>query len=136
MKTYIRQLINSVSIGLMLFFALPKLLGKPQSVAGFNQFEQAIGLNADFFRLFTGISELSLAVLILIFALKTHKMIGKIAYGALLLTMGVALGLEFFARPEPKYGLVIIAIVLALLSIFQLKTITNQQTRIPNEISH
>ncbi len=108
---------------LMAFFAIPKLLGVPQSKEGFIQFENAIHIDADFFRIFTGISELGLALLILVFIIKKNKNIGKLAFAFLLVTMVTALGLEFFARPEPKMVLVIIAIVLAAISIFKLKTI-------------
>jgi len=117
------NVINVVSMLLMVFFAIPKLLGAPQSAEGFIQFENAIHIDADFFRIFTGISELGLALLILIFIIKKNKNVGKLAFAFLLVTMITALGLEFFARPEPKMVLVIIAIVLASISIFKLKTI-------------
>ena len=123
MKKIIDQIINIITIAVMTFFAIPKLLAKPQSTAGFNQFEKVIHLDADFFRIFTGISELSLALLVLIFIFNKNETIGKIAYTFLLVTMVTALGLEFFARPEPKTVLVIIAIFLALLSIYKLKSI-------------
>ncbi|WP_055443091.1 DoxX family protein [Lacinutrix himadriensis] len=123
MKNIKDQIINIIAIGLMTFFAIPKLLGKPQSVAGFNQFEKALYIDADFFRIFTGISEIGLALLILFFAIQKNKTIGKIAYTLLLITMITALSLEFFARPEPKIVLVIIAVILALLAIYKLKNI-------------
>ena len=116
------QIINIITILIMTFFAIPKLLGKPQSVAGFKQFENAIHLNADFFRIFTGISELGLAILVLVFAFNKNITIGKLAFSFLLITMITALGLEFFARPEPKIVLVIIAVVLALLAVYRLRT--------------
>jgi hypothetical protein len=37
--------------------------------------------------------------------------------------MITALGLEFFARPEPLIVLVIISFILALLSLYKLKTL-------------
>jgi len=123
MKNSINQIINIIVIGLMTFFAIPKLLGKPQSIAGFKQFENAIHINADFFRIFTGVSELGLALLILVFVFNKNKTIGKIAFSFLLITMITALALEFFARPEPKIILVSIAVVLALLSVYRLKNI-------------
>lgn len=123
MKNITNQSINIVIIGIMTFFATPKLLGKPQSVEGFKQFENAIHLNADFFRIFTGISELGLALLFLIFVINKNRALGKIAFSFLLITMITALALEFFARPEPKIILVIIAVILAVISIFRLKTI-------------
>lgn len=123
MKNITNQSINIVIIGIMTFFATPKLLGKQQSVEGFKQFENAIHLNADFFRIFTGISELGLALLFLIFVINKNRALGKIAFSFLLITMITALALEFFARPEPKIILVIIAVILAVISIFRLKTI-------------
>ena len=124
MKNITNQGINIVIIGIMTFFAIPKLLGKPQSIEGFKQFENAIHLDANFFRIFTGISELGLALLFLLFAINKNTTIGKISFSFLLITMFTALALEFFARPEPKNVLVIIAVILAVVSVFRLKTIT------------
>lgn len=117
------QVINFAVIAVMTIFAIPKLLGKPQSIEGFKQFENAIHLNADFFRIFTGISELGMALLFLVFAINKNTTIGKIAFLFLLITMITALGLEFFARPEPKIVLVIIAILLAVVSVYRLKSL-------------
>ena len=128
MKKFITQVINIVIIGIMTFFAIPKLLGKPQSVEGFKQFENAIHIDADFFRLFTGISELVLAFLFLIFTINKNTTMGKIAFSFLLITMITALGLEFFARSEPKIVLVIIAVILAVVSVYRLKKI-NQTSK-------
>ncbi len=128
MRNILNTTINIVASGLMIFFAVPKLLAKPQSVAGFEQFEKAIYLNADFFRIFTGVSELALAILLLAFIFTKNNTFGKLGYSFLLITMVTALGLEFFARPEPKMLLVLIAIFLALASIYRLKTIFNTQT--------
>tara|TARA_R110002096_G_scaffold186967_2_gene366153 strand:- start:373 stop:771 length:399 start_codon:yes stop_codon:yes gene_type:complete len=122
MKNIINQGINSVILVVMTFFAIPKLLGKPQSIEGFKQFENAIHLDADFFRIFTGVSELGLALLFLIFTINKNTTIGKMAFSFLLITMITALGLEFFARPEPKIILVIIAVILAVVSVYRLKT--------------
>ncbi|WP_445735764.1 DoxX family protein [Mariniflexile sp.] len=123
MKNIKDQIINIIAILIMAFFAMPKLLGKPQSIAGFKQFENAIHIDAGFFRMFTGISELGLALLVSFFAISKNKTIGKIAFSFLLITMITALELEFFARPEPKKPLVIIAVILALLAVYKLKTI-------------
>ncbi|PPK92554.1 DoxX-like protein [Nonlabens xylanidelens] len=126
MKNITSKSINILSILAMTFFAIPKLLGKPTSVAGFKQFEKVIPLDAEFFMIFTGISELSMAILILYFAI-THKIkVGMFAYAFLLITMITALGLEFIARPEPKMVLVIIAIVLVIFSVYQLLTLKNK----------
>lgn len=123
MKNVKDQIINTIIIFIMTFFAIPKLLGKPQSTAGFKQFENAIHLDADFFRIFTGISELGLAMLVLVFAFNKNKTIGKIAFSFLLIIMISALALEFFVRPKPIIALVVIAVILATLAIYRLRTI-------------
>ena len=123
MNNIINQIINFAIIGVMTFFAIPKLLGNPQSIEGFKQFENVIHLDADFFRVFTGISELGLALLVLIFVINKNKTLGKLAFSFLLITMITALALEFFARPEPKLILVTIAVILSFLAIYRLKTI-------------
>ena len=130
MKKIISQTISVISILTMGFFAIPKLLAKPTSVAGFKQFEKTIHLDADLFMIFTGISELGMALLILYFLIKQKTKVGVFAFAFLLITMVSALGLEFFARPEPKMLLVIIAIILALLSVYQLLYLKNKQNDI------
>lgn len=127
MKKLISYTISIISSLAMFFFGIPKLLAKPTSVAGFKQFEEAIHINADFFMIFTGISEVGMALLILFFLIKQNTKVGLFAFAFLLLTMISALGLEFFARPEPKMPLVIIAIVLAFFSAYQLKYLKNKQ---------
>lgn len=122
----INKIINSISILTMGYFAIPKLLGMPMSVKGFQQFEQTLQINADFFRIFTGLSEISMAILILYFAISQKTRVGIFAYAFLLITMLTALGLEFFARPEPKILLVIIAIVLVIFSVYQLFYLKNK----------
>ncbi len=108
------------------YFAIPKLLAKPMSVAGFQQFENAIQIDADFFRVFTGIAEISMVLFILYFAITQKIRVGIFAYAFLLITMISALLLEFLARPEPKMLLVIIAILLALFSVYQLLYLKKQ----------
>ena len=125
MKYLKNQITNIVIAAVMVFFAIPKLLGKPQSIEGFKQFENAIGIDADLFRIFTGISELALAALFIIFAFNKNKTLGKIAFAFLFITMITALFLEFFARPEPKIILVVIAILLGIVSAFRLKRLNN-----------
>lgn len=122
----INKIINSISILTMGYFAIPKLLGMPMSVKGFQQFEQTLQINADFFRIFTGLSEISMAILILYFAISQKTRVGIFAYAFLLITMLTALGLEFFARPEPKILLVIIAILLVIFSVYQLFYLKNK----------
>ena len=120
------RIINIISMVAMVYFAIPKLLAKPMSVAGFQQFENAIQINADFFRVFTGIAEISMVLFILYFSITQKIRVGIFAYAFLLITMISALILEFFARPEPKMLLVIIAILLALFSVYQLLYLKKQ----------
>ena len=120
------RIINIISMVVMVYFAIPKLLAKPMSVAGFQQFENAIQINADFFRVFTGIAEISMVLFILYFSITQKIRVGIFAYAFLLITMISALILEFFARPEPKMLLVIIAILLALFSVYQLLYLKKQ----------
>ena len=108
------------------YFALPKLLAKPMSVAGFQQFEKVSHIPADFFRIFTGLAELSMVVLILLFTFTQKNKLGLFAYVFLLTTMLTALGLEFFARPEPKMLLVKIAVGLSLFSVYQICYLKNK----------
>ena len=79
--------------------------------------------DAGFFRIFTGISELGLAALLLVFAIGKNRIVGNMAFSMLLMVMLTALGLEFFARPKPVPMLVVIAFVLAFLSIYKLQSI-------------
>ncbi|UXP31200.1 hypothetical protein N6H18_12660 [Reichenbachiella agarivorans] len=58
------------------------------------------------------------------FAIQGNKTVGKLAFSFLLITMITALGLEFFARPEPKMILVIIATLLTAISIYKLNAKT------------
>jgi len=122
MKKIIHQTINIISVLVLLYFAYPKILGLPQSVAGFTQFESVLGINADLFRLFTGFSELAMGFLILVYIFTNKKIVGKIAYLFLLLTMLTALLIEFIVRPQPVILLVVIAIVLSIFSIYKLKS--------------
>ncbi len=129
MKKLWNHLTNYIPALAMIYFAIPKLLAKPQSVAGFQTFENAIHINADFFRIFTGVSELALATLILIFAINKNRTIGRLAFAFLLITMVTALALEFFARPEPKTLLVVIALILASISIYKLRLLSKELSK-------
>lgn len=124
MKGLVNTILTGTSSAVMIFFAIPKLLGKEQSRAGFAEFENALAIDADLFMVFTGISELIIAALLISFLLNKNVILGKLAFLALLLTMITALGLEFLARQEPKPVLVVIAIILAIFSAYRLKTLT------------
>lgn len=114
---------NFIAAGLMLFFAIPKLIGLEKSVQGFEQFKSLVPLDPTIFRLFTGVVELAIAVLLLVYAIKQTLSLGQLAYFLLLSTMFGGLIMEFFARPKPELMLVVIAIILSGLSIYKLKTL-------------
>ena len=115
-----------VAAGLMIFFSIPKLIGVKESVQGFEQFKSLVPLDPNVFRIFTGIVELSIALLLIAYVIKNTPKLGKLAYFLLLSTMMGALTMEFFARPEPEIMLVIIAIILAALSVYRLKMFFNK----------
>ncbi|WP_458626619.1 hypothetical protein [Winogradskyella sp. PC D3.3] len=54
---------NLIAAGLMAFFAIPKLIGIEKSVQGFEQFKSLVPLDPNFFRHFTGVVELVIAIL-------------------------------------------------------------------------
>ena len=115
-----------IAAGLMAFFSIPKLIGVEESVQGFEQFKSLVPLDPNLFRIFTGIVELSIALLLIVYVVKNTINLGKLAYFLLLSTMMGALTMEFFARPEPEMMLVVIALVLAALSVFRLKMLFNK----------
>ena len=114
---------NLVAAGLMLFFAIPKLIGIEKSVKGFEQFKSLVPIDPDIFRVFTGSVELLIAILLITYTIKNTNSLGKLAYFLLLATMIGGLTMEFFARPEPEMMLVVIAIILSVLSIYKLKVL-------------
>ncbi len=112
---------NLIAAGLMLFFAIPKIIGIEKSVKGFEQFKSLVPIDPDIFRVFTGSVEIIIAILLIIYTIKNSNSLGKLAYFLLLATMIGGLTMEFFARPEPDMMLVVIAIILSVLSIYKLK---------------
>ena len=125
MKNVSNHIINILSIIVLIYFAIPKIIGLSVSKAGFEQFQSVLQIDADFFRIFTGFSELIIVLLILTYVVSKNDLIGKIAYLFLLITMLSALGIEFLVRPTPVVLLVSIAIILSLTSIYQIKNIYN-----------
>ena len=65
-----------VAVGLMLFFAIPKLLGAEKSVEGFEHFKSLVPLDPNVFRIFTGIVELIIAILLIAFVIKNNNSLG------------------------------------------------------------
>ncbi|MEP1487150.1 MAG: hypothetical protein ABJK28_01830 [Algibacter sp.] len=96
-----------------------------RSTEGFIQFEHVLGINPDLFRIFTGMSELIIASLLIIISIKQFKKLSIITYFIVLSTMITALSLEFFVRFQPKIILVIIAILLIIFSSYSLKQLKN-----------
>jgi hypothetical protein len=121
----IHKIGNYIAAGLMIFFSIPKLIGAEKSRKGFEQFKSLVPLDPDVFRLVTGIIELYIAILLIIYAIKNINNLGKLAYFLLLSTMIGGLIMEFFARPTPDMMLVIIAVLLTALSLYRLKTLFN-----------
>ncbi|MCR1024808.1 DoxX family protein [Cellulophaga baltica] len=122
------NILNAITIIIMVFFAFPKLTGIPRSIEGFKQFEIALGIPATFFRIFTGISEVALAILLIIAFVYKKQTLEKIAFAFLLITMLSAIVLELLARPEPKLILVAIAVFLAIGAIYKLNKTYNNKT--------
>ena len=117
---------NLIAAALMLFFAIPKLVGIEKSVKGFEQFKSLVPIDPDIFRVFTGSVELVIAILLIIYTIKNTNNLGKLAYFLLLATMIGGLTMEFFARPEPVMMLVVIAVLLSVLSIYKLKILAKK----------
>lgn len=132
MKKFI-LLLHFIAAVLMFRFALPKILGQEVSVQGFNEITRSLPVSSDFFRIFTGVTELIIVFLMGLFlvlsiqkiniapALKNYKgIISLTANGLLLATMIGGLLAEFFARDMPKYALVYIACGLILVSLINI----------------
>ncbi len=124
--TIFEKATNLIAAALMLFFAIPKLIGVETVVAGFEHFKSLVLLDPNVFRIFTGVVQLLIVLLLIIYTIKNTNSLGKLAYFLLLSTMIGGLIMEFFARPEPMMMLVVIAIILSALSIYKLKTLLNK----------
>ena len=114
------RILNLIAAAIMIFFAVPKLTGAAKSKVGFIQFEEVLGINADLFRVFTGVTEIIIAILLIIISFKRLKKLDLLTYLLLSSTMVVALVMEFLVRPTPKLLLVGIAIFLLIISAYRL----------------
>lgn len=104
------------------YFSIPKLIGLEQSVKGFSNFEEVIGIPNDLARYTTGVVELITAILLAL-SLTVAKRAETTHIAGYLLLSGTMVGgllTEFLIRPEPKMMLVYIAIVLLAIAIYQL----------------
>ena len=110
------------TIGMLIFFGLPKIMGAPASVEGFNQFSPILHLDPTAFRIFTGVSELGIALLLIasLVVLRGRNLLFLGGYFLTLATMASGLLIEFIARPQPEVPLVIIAFIFIFVSIIQL----------------
>lgn len=117
----------------MLRFAIPKILGQQISVEGFNEMSRSLPVSSDFFRIFTGMTELTIVFLAILFLLlswgkikslsplyKYRSRVSTASNGLLLATMTGAILAEFFARENTKYVLVYIAVGLIIAAIINL----------------
>ena len=116
---------NTLTVVIILaigYFALPKLIGLEQSIKGFSNFNQVVGIPNDLARYTTGIIELITAILLVLsLTLKRKAEVAHII-GYLLLSGTMLGGLltEYLIRPEPKMMLVYIAIALLIIAVYQL----------------
>jgi len=120
-----------VSGGLMLMFAVPKLMAKPVSQNTFEMLSQVVPIDVKFMMYFTGGVELLVGLLLvlslLIRNINTRRKFQIIGYFLLLSTMIGGLLTEFLARPEPKNMLVVIAAVLITVAISELSILSNKK---------
>lgn len=139
MKKVNKTLIGGASavMGLILTnFAFSKLLGVKDVVTQFNEMAKPLGINPDFFRLFTGAVILVISVSYLVSAginlfkankklsLKTNEYrLNVFANSSGIIVMSGALLAEFFLRSTPKIPLVLLAALIILISTMNLKTI-------------
>ena len=114
---------NLVAAGLMLFFSMTKLVGGEEVKANFKLMESLVPIDIDVFRMFTGVVELSIGLLLIMYTLKNKDSIGKLAYVLLIGTMAGALVMEFVAKPEPMIMMAVLAVILFALSAYKLKTL-------------
>ncbi|AEE20956.1 DoxX family protein [Dokdonia sp. 4H-3-7-5] len=118
----IANILTVVTILAIGYFAIPKLIGLEQSIKGFSNFNERIGIPNNIARCVTGVVELITAVLLLLsLTLKSKREVTHIL-GYLLLTGTMLGGLltEYLIRPEPKMMLVYIAIALLIIAVYQL----------------
>ncbi|MGJ8676125.1 MAG: DoxX family protein [Akkermansiaceae bacterium] len=114
--------LSLLSVLMLVYFAIPKITAQPVSLKGFKQFGEVLGLDPLSFMLFTGYTELLIAIAItvaLFLGAKRHWLT-LLSFGTLLGTMGSGLLIEFFVRPEPKILLVVIASIFSLISLVQI----------------
>ena len=112
-----------LSILMFLFFGISKIVGDPASVAGFKDFSPKLGLDPTGFRIFTGVSETGVALLLFASLLvRLGRLLLFVAgYFMTFATMFSGLLIEFFARSEPAIYLVVIAVIFIAVALVQLR---------------
>ena len=126
-KTIINTLISLANVIFMLKFAIPKLLASEVSVKAFTQFAQVLPVNGSIFMYFTGMLELTIALIFTASLFVGSKKIkAKVTIVGIFLLSGTLLGAlatEFFVRPEPIAILVILSSIFLILALVQLTII-------------
>ena len=115
--------LNLVAAVVMLFFSILKLIGKQDVIENFKLMESFVPIDINVFRIFTGVVELSIALLLILYTIKNIDNLGKLAYTLLIGTMVGALVMEFVAKPEPMIVMAVLAVLLLALSVYKLKTL-------------
>ena len=107
---------------MFVYFGIPKIIGASASVDGFQQFSAVLGLDPTAFRIFTGITEIGVALLLAasLVVLRGRNLLFLAAYFMTFVTMASGLLIEFVARPVPEMPLVVIAVAFILIAIIQL----------------
>ncbi|CAM4403529.1 hypothetical protein VIAG107301_15315 [Vibrio agarivorans] len=107
----------------MMKFAMPKLVGNPISIKTFDYFATVLPVDGDSYRLFVGLLELGVGLLLIvnIFIADRAKNAYAIYVSYFLLT-GVCIGAlfhEYFVRPEPVAFLVQLSVIFLFVAAFQ-----------------
>ncbi|TVZ22796.1 DoxX-like protein [Dokdonia sp. Hel_I_63] len=118
--TTIAKLLTIITIVAIGYFALPKLIGLEQSVKGFSNFNEVIGIPNNIARYVTGVVELITAILLILSLTRKSEVAHILGYLLLTGTMLGGLLTEYLIRPEPKMMLVYIAIALLIIAVYQL----------------
>ena len=135
-----RLLLTHLFNGVILIrFAISKLMAWPISVAAFIEMAKPLGIDPTFFRISTGILVsvvialyFSCVVLLIKKSLLQHPKARAWGIFSNLVGIGFSLGAlfsEFFLREAPKVPLVIIASVIILFSIFNVRVLWSAQTQ-------
>lgn len=120
-KSKVDKILTIITIIVIGYFSVPKLLALKPSVDGFNQFAHIIPIKIRTFMYLTGAVELITALILIssFFIYKYGLQLKLLGYFMVFSTMIGALFVEFFGRPKPDKPLVIIAVLLLIISAYQ-----------------